>query len=77
MIELARRAISGVYYKDPMPHDFDCFASEYLSRCRLKRVGFTSSFDDLPYIKADIFVAMDVKRDELEQAETKRKRNKK
>ena len=45
-------------------------------RCRLKRVGFTSSFDSLPYIKAHIFMAMDAKRDELEEAEAKKRRKK-
>lgn len=65
-----------MFHKDPIAHKFDSFSAEYLMRTRLKRVGFVSSFDDLPYIKAEIFMAMDIKRDELEQAEMKRKRKK-
>lgn len=69
--------MSGIYHKDPITHEFDGFAIEYLMRCRLQRVGFISSFEDLPYIKSEIFMAMDVKRDELEEAEIKRKRKQK
>ena len=49
------------------------FVAEYMMRRRLKRIGFTSSFDDLPYIKAEMFTMIDSKVEILQEKERKKK----
>jgi len=45
-----------------------------LLRRRLKRIGFTSSFDSLPYVKADIFLTIDETVDKMQSEEMKKKK---
>jgi len=54
------------------------FVAEYITRKRLKRLGFVSSYDNLPHIKSDIFVIIDahlekIREEDAEKARSKRK----
>jgi len=52
------------------------FVAEYFARRKLKRLGFTSTFESLSYIKTEIFLAIDQTVDTI-QAEEMRKSLKK
>jgi hypothetical protein len=65
------------------PHNpYNWFIHEYSDRIRLKKLGFTSNFDDLDPLKASIFVRIDCtferlaeQRRKLKEAQAKAKKN--
>jgi len=48
------------------------YVMEYIARSRLVKLGFTSDFDSLPYIKTEIFCAIDATIDNIKAEEAKK-----
>ncbi len=52
------------------------FVNEYIERQRLKKIGITSSYEELPYIKSMIFAMIGVKIEDIQDKEMKKARSK-
>ena len=64
-----------MYWGDPCleANSITPFINEYVERKRLAKIGLTSSYDDLPYIKATIFNMISEKLEKIEEEELKKK----
>jgi len=63
-------------WKDHNAHEFTGYVHEYIYRKRLAGIGCTSSYDSMPWLKAEIFVQIDSVLDEINAEETKKARKK-
>ena len=57
---------------DPL-NPYNWFINEYCDRIRLKKLGFTSSFNELASYKASIFVRIDIELERLQERRRKMK----
>jgi hypothetical protein len=67
------RAKDSTYSNESAP-----YIGEFFARSRLAKLGFTSSFDDLDSVTAEVFLSIDAemekfKADEMKRASRKRK----
>lgn len=70
-------AVRGVYCKaDVSDNPITPFVSDYITRKRLSRLGFTSSYDRLPYVRSMIYCMIDAKLDSIKEEEQKKAMNK-
>jgi hypothetical protein len=58
------------------PNPITPFVSEYIERQRMRKLGFTSSYEDLSYLKTEIFCMIAAKIDDIQQEEMKKARSK-
>lgn len=75
--ELVRRATRASYYGATDYYPMSEYVSEFINRQRMAKLGFTSSFDDMPYLKTSIFVTIDatvekIQADEMKKSQKKR-----
>ena len=69
--------VQGVYWKANLePNPITPFVNEYIERMTLRKIGFTSSYDKLPYMKAKIFCMISAKLDDIKEKEMKKARSK-
>ena len=73
--ELVSKTVRGVYWKAGIEATpITPFVSEYIERQRMRKLGFTSSFEELPYIKSMIFCMISAKIDDMQAEEMKKKK---
>ncbi len=69
------KTVQGVYWKaDLEASPITPFVSEYIERQRMRKLGFTSSYEDLPYIKSTIFCMISAKIDDIQEKEMKKRK---
>ena len=70
------KTVRGVYWRDPylQANSITPFISEYIERQRMRKLGFTSSYDELPYMKSVIFCMISAKIEDIEIQEMKKKK---
>ncbi len=76
--ELVRKATRAAVWGDvENTYEYSSYVYEYMQRSRLKRAGFYSSYDSLPWLKADMFLIIDATIDKIHAEESKGKATKK
>lgn len=65
-------AVRAVYDSLDFRNEATPLVSEFIDRRRLAKLGFTSSFDELTAWKADAFIVIDVKLEELKLRDQER-----
>lgn len=71
------RACNAVFKGSIDPYNpYNWHISEYSERMRLKKLGFTSNYEELDSEKASVFIAIDIEFDRLREQKKKREEQK-